>query len=196
MSKANQIHKVMQMAFVSSLVVMSIGCGKAKTLSDSPTVANVQDMPEMKAIDDKVQALDVQTRDVIQQINGFGLQNPLSLFSGALTGSLTQFSGLSLDLTSKIDDLKAKLNAQIAQLNASNPQQAQMIAQLQNILGNLDQVTDRLKEVVAQLQSKINAVFDKLEAKIARIGGIQGIVAQMILEKVKSAVLKKLPLGI
>jgi DNA repair exonuclease SbcCD ATPase subunit len=201
MRKAN-LTTFVQIALVSGFITLSIGCGKAKPLSDSSVgSANVNNMPEMKEINNKVEALDAQTQNVVQQINGLSAQNPLSLlsgsmFGGGLTSSLTQFSGLGTDLTSQIDALKEQLTQQMGQLNASNPQQAQMLAQLQGAMGNLDQVTGRLQEVVGQLQTKINDVFAKLESKLSGLGGIQGMIAQMILGQLKNSVLKHLTIGI
>jgi hypothetical protein len=197
MRKTNQINKFTQIALVSSFVILSIGCGKAKPLSNYSATGTastpVQELPEMKAISTNLDALQVQSLALDQQIGAMGGMNPLSLlsgglFGGGLQGSMGNFSGFLKDFQAQIDALKLKINSQIIQLNPNDPR----LAQLQNSLSYLDQVNGHLSDVTAKLQSKINDVFAKLEQKVSGMSGIQGMIAQLILGQLKSSILKNL----
>ena len=176
------------------LMALAVGCGQVKTASNSLEGADsVENVPDITEISSKMVALDSDAKNIEKEILSMDTQNPLSLFGDDLKDSVKKFSGVFIDVKSKISELKIKINDQISKLDRNDSRQQKLIEKLEDLLAYLDKVESQIDELVAKIESKIDTLFAKLERKLEeRLSGLEEMLAKLALDKLKDSVLKNL----
>lgn len=187
--------KYIKLVAISSMVTAFIGCGKANTLSSQ--IGSTADLsarvPDMSGLDAKLASADQLIASVDQNLGALNLQDPLNLASDNLKNAVKKFAGIGKEVKAKTAELRTKIEAEIAMLDPSDANQQKIIAKLQEVISYLDKVDAKIDEVVAKIQTKINDIFANLQSKLEqKLSGIQLVLAEIVLGKIKSSVLGSL----